>query len=82
MATLPTLQESERAILDIFKESGTRAGESIKNIVLTDLMTGNPARFRSDELNVAIKSMHDKKWIDASSRDGFIKLLDLGFTQV
>lgn len=82
MATLPSLQEAERAILDIFKQRGTRPGEIIKSIVLTDLMTGNPAQFRSDDLNAAIKSMHEKKWIDASSRNGFIKLLDLGFAEV
>lgn len=82
MATLPTLQEAERAILDVFKQRGTRSGESIKSIVLTDLMSGNPAPFRVDDLNAAIKSMHGKNWIDASSRDGFITLLDLGFAEV
>ncbi|WP_143451422.1 hypothetical protein [Janthinobacterium sp. 13] len=61
MASLPTLEDAERAILDVFAEKGTRPGESIKGIVLTDLMVGNPAPFRADDLNAALASMAEKR---------------------
>ncbi|NDU80322.1 MAG: hypothetical protein G3I11_03085 [Ferrovum sp.] len=82
MATLPTLQESERAILDVFKQRGTKPEEGIKRIMLIDLTTGNPPYFRSDDLNAAIISKHDKNWIDASSSDDWITLRPLGFAEV
>ena len=83
MAALPTLEQAECAILDVFKEHGTRPGESIRSIALTDLTTGKGEhQFRTDDINAAISSMHDKDWIDAAVQNGFYVLLDAGFEQV
>ena len=83
IAVLPTLEQAERAILDVFKEHGTRPGESIRSIALTDLTTGKGEhQFRTDDINAAISSMHDKDWIDAAVQNGFYVLLDAGFEQV
>ena len=80
MAKLPTLQETERAILDVFKQFGTRPNESIRTISLTSLLSGsNP--FRADDLNAAVQSMADKGWI-GSNRAGFYTLTEAGFEQV
>jgi hypothetical protein len=83
MTTRPTLEETERAILNIFKEHGTRANECIKSIVLSPLISGE-GRFIADEINDALSSMHNKEWIDASyiERQQSIKLLIDGFAQV
>lgn len=81
MASLPTLQEAERALLDGFAENGTSPGESIKGIVLTNLMAGNPAPFRADDLNAALASMATKGWI-VEKLAGFYTLTDDGFAQV
>lgn len=81
MASLPTLQDAERAILDVYADKGTRPGESIKGIVLTDLMVGNPAPFRADDLNNALASMVAKGWIVEKMAD-FYTLTDDGFAQV
>lgn len=63
MASLPTLEDAERAILDVLADKGTRPGESITGIVLTNLMAGNPPSFRADDLNAALNSMAAKGWI-------------------
>lgn len=81
MASLPTLEDAERAILDVFAEKGTRPGESIKGIVLTDLMVGNPAPFRADDLNAALTSMAEKGWI-FQKLAGWYTLTEDGFAQV
>lgn len=83
MAALPTLEESERAILDVFKEHGTRPDGHIKSIALSSLMSGDGG-FKADDLNPALESMHGKKWIDISGlqRQATIKLLELGFEQI
>ncbi len=80
MAILPTLEDAERAILDVFLKFGTRPGESIKSISLTSLMAGE-SPFRSDDLNAALQSMMDKGWIDVPS-EGFYSLTAAGFEQV
>lgn len=80
MATQPSLDEAERAILAVFQRFGTRPGESIKMIALTDLTVG-PDSFRADELNVALQSMADKGWIGAG-RTGFYTLTDAGYAQL
>ena len=81
MASLPTLEDSERAILDIFAEKGTRPGESIKSLDLTDLLVGDPTPFRADDLNAALQSMVAKGWITVKFGD-FYTLTDAGFAQV
>lgn len=80
MAKLPTLQEAERATLDVFKRFGTRPGEGIKMIALTDLMAGD-SPFRAEDLNAALQSLADKKWIEVP-RDGFYSLTALGYEAV
>lgn len=81
MASLPTIEEAERAILDIFSQKGTRPGESIKLLVLTELMAGNPPPFRKPELDAALTSMEAKKWVEFRT-SGFLALTELGFAQV
>lgn len=81
MASLPSLEEAERAILDVFADKGTRPGESIKSIVLTDLLVGDPPPFRADNLNAALQSMAQKGWI-TEKLQGFYTLTDVGFAQV
>lgn len=80
MATTPTLQDAERAILGVFQRFGTRPGESIKVISLNNLMVGENS-FRAEELNAAVQAMADKEWI-GSSRSGFVTLTDAGFKQL
>jgi hypothetical protein len=80
MATLPTTEQAERAILNVFKRFGTRPGESIKMVALMDLMAGsNP--FRADDLNAALQAMTNKEWIEVR-REGFYTLTELGFAAV
>lgn len=80
MASLPTLEEAERAILEVFARFNTRPDESIKFIALTDLMTGvNP--FRSDDLNAALQSMAAKKWVEERT-PGFLTLTTEGFAAI
>jgi DNA-binding transcriptional regulator PaaX len=80
MATLPTAEEAERAILNVFKRFGTRPGESIKSIALMDLMAGsNP--FRVDDLNAALQAMAGKGWIE-ERRTGFYTLTEAGYAAV
>lgn len=57
MASIPTLEDAERAILDIFSDKGTRPGESIRSLVVSDLLAGNPPPFRYAELVAAVESM-------------------------
>ncbi len=80
MANVPTQQDAELAILDVFQHFGTRPGESIKMIAINDLMVGENS-FRADELNAAVRSMADKEWISAN-RPGFFTLTDKGFKQL
>lgn len=81
MATLPSLEDAERAILDVFAEKGTRPGESVKSLVLTDLLVGNPPPFRASDLNAAIQSMKVKGWIEEKLA-GFYSLSANGFDEV
>jgi hypothetical protein len=80
MATLPTLEDAERAILDVFKRMGTRPGEGIMQQALYPLMEG-VGRLEADDLNKALQSMETKGWIE-SKRAGFITLTKLGYAEV
>ena len=80
MASIPTKEQAERAILNVFKRFGTRPGESIKMIALTDLMAG-ASPFRSDDVNAALQAMADKNWIEVRL-NGFYTLTELGFAAV
>ena len=80
MATLPSLEEAARAILDVFGRHGTRPGEGIMQQSLMPLMEGrNP--FRADDLNKALQSMETKGWVEIK-REGFITLTEAGYSQV
>lgn len=82
MASKPSLEEAERAILDIFEEKGTRPGESIRNLVVTDyLLTGDDRKFRHEDVVEALNSMASKGWITV--RDGmWYVLTDAGYAEV
>jgi hypothetical protein len=82
MASLPSLEEAERAILDIFEDQGTRPGESIRSLVVSNrLLAGDERRFRHEDLVAALESMQAKGWITVKS-DMFYMLTEAGFAQV
>jgi hypothetical protein len=80
MARRPTLQEAERAVLDVFRRLETQPGESIVTIGLGSRMYFAPT-LREEEIDAALKSLADKKWIELR-RAGRCTLTDLGFAQV
>lgn len=81
MAALPTLQDVELVILEIFKARNARPGEIVNlHAALNPLMAGD--KYRSDDFNNAIKSMLDKEWITAVRGGLFHSLTELGYLQV
>lgn len=80
MATMPTIEDAERAILGVFDRMGSGPGESVKMVALMGLQSGR-IRFTAAETNAALQSMADKGWI-GSNRPGFYTLTELGFEQI
>lgn len=81
MASIPALEDAERAILDIFADKGTRPGKSIRSLLVSDLLAGNPPPFRHAELVAAVEPLAAKGWITVESGT-FYKLTEAGFAQV
>jgi|UPI00056B36A1 hypothetical protein len=82
MAMQPAVEEAERAILELYKKNGKRPDHYITHVALMSSLTDGVQRFTADDFNTAIKSMHEKGWIDATKKQGFYFLLDLGFAQI
>lgn len=80
MATLPTLEEAERFVLDLFESFGTRPGESIKTINLSIKLAGT--QFRAADIQHAVDSMIEKKWVEWRLGGQFLALTEEGFVQV
>ena len=77
MATLPTLDETIRAILDAAKSYDPRPGEIVPLMgVQMKLGTG----YRADDLNAAFSEMERREWIEFSGK--FFKLTDQGFAEM
>jgi len=76
MADLPTLKESERFVLGIFKKYNVRADETLpKRIVQASLNT--PGRFRAEDVISGIESLKAKGMIEEVN--GKYKLTEAGF---
>lgn len=80
MTQRPTLQEAERAVLNVFRQANTQPGESLVTIGLVGRMFFTPI-LHEEEIDAALKSLADKKWIELR-RAGVCTLTELGFVEV
>lgn len=76
MATLPTAEEAERFILDMFRQRSLRAGESFRTLNLMTEIKGT--HFRSDDINQALTSMIEKGWVELRQSGLFLALTEKG----
>lgn len=81
--TLPTLEETEQAILAVFQKKYTRPDTTVNLHTILFGIGGYPIRFTADDINVALKSMQQKGWIElGQSYPNSIKLLNNGYLQI
>lgn len=78
MATLPTMEEIERAILDIFEELNVRAG---RGLLLQALSAQWPKSFTQEELLRGLASLVAKRYIEQSQRHHYI-LTEQGYAAI
>lgn len=80
MATVPTLEESERHLLNVFAKFGIRPGEVLAQVSIISSVNHN--RFRSSDLNEALESMFAKGWIEDGQGPGWFRLTEAGFAAI
>ena len=81
MATLPTPQETERVILDVFKNRGARPGEPIMLLdALNPFMVSR--NYSAADFNQALRSMGEKGWIVEVRGGQAHSLTEAGYTEV
>lgn len=78
MATLPTIAQTERAVLDAISSYNIRPNEIVPLMGIHAKL--QEAGFRADDINAALQSMVDKNWITPASI--FIKTTDDGFAAI
>jgi len=79
MAHLPTLEESKRFILDIYKKKGIRSGEMLPLGVFLAVLN-RQSKFREDDLRAGLKSLIQKGMI--IEKEGKYFLTDSGFEEL
>lgn len=76
MATLPTPEESARAILSIFQAHGCRSGEALMaGAVNTQFLTGTKGR--SEDYVAGLQYAGEHGWLEEGPNS--LKLTDAGF---
>ena len=78
MAHLPTLEESERFVLDIYKQSNIRAGEMLPLGVFLAEVTEQ--KVREEDFNSGMKNLKEKGMIE--EKNGKFFLTELGFKAI
>lgn len=80
MASIPTNEEVERAILTAINAYGVRGGEIFPLGAIH--MKLQSAGYRAAEINDAFQSMADKGWIEGSASEAHPKLTADGYAAI
>ena len=81
MAELPTNEEIERAVLDLFKKFGTRPGESL-SITKFFQIQDTSSSIRNSDVARVLTIMAEKGLVILESENGPIVLTETGFKAI
>ena len=80
MATVPTIEQVERRILDEISALKVRSGEIFEPMRIH--MKLQQQGLRAAEINGALQSMGDKGWCENATSPKFLKLTDAGYAAI
>ena len=80
MATAPTIEQVERAIMEEISQRHLRGGDTFPTMPIN--INLQKAGYKAAEIYAALQAMADKGWIETAQSPKFLRLTDAGFAEI